>query len=282
MQSSGEDAASSPSTAERARKQLPRHRGGVKHRKASKKPPPPPSSAPCPFGCGCWFREKCSFCHSAEDIELWQKEREAKAALIDISAIRKKARLEGRSARRSALSPLSNNTMTLSATENTGAAGREDGGNRDGTATSAPIVNALVHHPHTSNPTSDQLERAKRTNRQDVCCKVFSILGSATELPEPATVRACFLPAYFQKFATGPRSPPEHLKAHGTGWLQWKVTTKPQTAGRYLTLTQDGNHIKDCSSCSLTLEDLMLDLVHLSFPQHWPEELHRLVIDSDV
>lgn len=211
---------------------------------------------------------------------MWQEERAAKKALIDIAAARKKARLEGRAARRSALSPLSNNTM--SATENTGAAGKEDGESYNGATAPAPIVNALVHHPDCSNPSSEQMERAKRTNRQDVCCKVFSILGSATELPEHPTVRACFRPAYFKKFATGRRVPPEHLKSHGTGWQTWKVTTKPHTAGRYLTLTQDGDHVKDCDSCSLTLEDLMLDLVHLSFPQHWPEELHRLVIDSDV
>jgi len=281
MQAPGEDAAGSPpSLARQDRKRsLQRHRGGVKHRKATAKAPPP-SSAPCPFGCGCWFRDKCSFHHSAEDIAVWQEERAAKKALIDIAATRKKARLEGRSIRRSALSSLSNNTAT--ATENTGAAAKEDKESCDGAA--SPVVSALVHHPDCSNPSSEQMERAKRTNRQDICCQVFSILGSATELPEPATVRACFLPAYFQKFATGPRSPPEHLKAHGTGWLQWKVTEKPQTAGRYLTLTQDGNHVKDCSSCSLSLEDLMLDLVHLSFPQHWPwpEELHSLVINSDV
>jgi len=281
MQSSGEDAAGSPSTAKRDRKRsLPRQRGGVKHRKASKAPPPP-SSAPCPFGCGCWFREKCSFCHSDEDLAIWQQERAAKVALIDIAATRKKARLEGRSVHRSALSSLSNNN-TYEAPKNTGVAHKEVKESCKGTGSA--VVSALVHHPDCSDPTSQQMERAKRSNRQDVCCQVFAILGSATELPEPATVRACFLPAYFRSspFATGPRSPPEHLKAHGTGWLQWKVTMKPLTAGRYLTLTQDGSHVKECDSCSLSLEDLMLDRVHLSFPQHWPEEIHRLVIDSDV
>lgn len=91
------------------------HRGGKKHRSPlrphpprEKKPPPAPSTAPCAFGCGCWFGPNCAFTHSLEDYAKWKQKKEAKSTLIDLTAQEKKARLAGRSARRSALSVVSN------------------------------------------------------------------------------------------------------------------------------------------------------------------------------
>merc|ERR1711988_769397 len=90
--------------------------GGKKNRHSSsrpyppreKKPRPATSTAPCAFGCGCWFGPNCAFTHSLEDYAKWKQKKEAKATLIDLTAEEKKARLAARSARRSALSPMTN------------------------------------------------------------------------------------------------------------------------------------------------------------------------------
>jgi len=105
------------STSQPARKPAGRHshRGGKKHHRASppppreKKQPPPRSCAPCAFGCGCWFRHRCSHVHSPEDFAKWDEEKDHKTALIKLQADKLAARLAGRSARRS-LSDISNTT----------------------------------------------------------------------------------------------------------------------------------------------------------------------------
>lgn len=115
------EGAAGPSSSHQTAARRHRPRGGIKHRKKinssprDRRPPPAPSCEPCSFGCGCWFKHKCVFAHSDHDHQQWAHENELKTALIDIQATKLKARLAGRSARRSALSPLSNN----SAPENT-------------------------------------------------------------------------------------------------------------------------------------------------------------------
>jgi len=118
------EGAAGPSSSHQTAARRHRPRGGIKHHKKinsshrDRRPPPAPSCEPCSFGCGCWFKHKCVFAHSDHDHQQWAHEKDLKTALIDIQATKLKARLAGRSARRSALSPLSNNT----APENTVAA----------------------------------------------------------------------------------------------------------------------------------------------------------------
>jgi len=238
MQAPGEDAAGSPPSAARQdrKRSLQRHRGGLKHRKAPSKAPPPPSSAPCPFGCGCWFREKCSFCHPAEDIELWAKERAAKATLIDISATRKKARLEGRAARRSALSPLTN-----TATENTGAKKEEEKTQRPKT-TEDPVARIAVQRAARPLPSSEESAAKHERHKAIVMATVQPTPDQLLGPPNQDVIRFQWATMFCQQLLTlwihsafFRSCPAEHvawlsqsdagkrLLQHGTGWCFFQV-----------------------------------------------------------
>jgi len=202
----------------------PRHRGGVKHRKAVpvKTAPPAQSSTPCPFGCGCWFRERCSFAHPVEDHELWQQERAARLALFDISTARKKARLEGRAARRSALSSLTNNT----ATENTGAAKKEQEKESD-SAGVKPYDRAAFLAKHSRH---EAIVQATVQVQPDPPPLNTSLSQWGT-LFSTQMVTAFVSPTVFQaKAASMPDcQASRHLLQHGTGWCFFDVTVHNST-----------------------------------------------------
>jgi len=271
MQSSGEDAAGTPSTAERAHKKLPRHRGGVKHRKAPAKAPPPPSSAPCPFGCGCWFREKCSFCHSADDIEFWRKERAAKAALIDISATRKKARLEGRAARRSALSPLANN-----ATENTGAS-KEEGKKKQAKPTDDPVGRIAAQRVARPLLSREESEAKRERHEALVMAAIQQTPDQVLGPPDEDVIRfqwaSMFIPklltlwidsAFFRSCRAehvallSQSEAGKRLLQHGTGWCFCQVTSFNENTHCHVRLL-DKDNAKGFSSVLQSGLDFNLD-----------------------
>jgi len=281
MQAPGEDAAGSPPSAARQdrKRSLQRHRGGLKHRKAPSKAPPPPSSAPCPFGCGCWFREKCSFSHCAEDIAVWQQERAAKKALIDIAAARKKARLEGR-ANRAPLTSLPNNQ----APKNTAVA-KEKMESDPAPVICAFVQDAFVKDEGASFTTDGNLLHIKSEHitgpgrngyASIIGCDAKGELGDEpghharllSRVKDGSTVQAAFTDVYFQRCNVAQQlSQTElgtRLQKSDTRHTPWKIK-KHSDGSATLIPTQDNPLKVLIASCNID-PDILVYNVHIDWP----------------
>lgn len=234
----------------------PRPRGGIKHRKKinssprDRRPPPAPSCEPCSFGCGCWFKHKCVFAHSDHDHQQWAHENELKTALIDIQATKLKARLAGRSARRSALSPLSNN----SAPENTVVAHKKSQAQQQ--------QQQITHPPAPTQPNPEEevhppdAESSSPPSLPSHTAVVSAAVGPPPEPPahhhmqrldDGEWVQAEFTAAYFQHCSLKDELLQSddglHLLEHGSGMRYWIV--RPNEDHTRIQMDQPDKHMFD-------------------------------------